>query len=211
MEGQLHFLIVSISLYLLTTKISSARFLNYVYNRSFTSILSSRNYNFFVISPPDSLNLNSYKSPDLMNSFIPFSAHISSELSLNGLRTNILLFLSQLFVHYQFECSIVKSLEQFFLFCRLDENTKFLLIVVYKTLFIVVLCRFIFESKSFLLFSVETYFQILFTRRFERKIMNFEGIWYILLDSTLVMASSKILFVFEILFKPTDSLRCWST
>lgn len=157
-EGQIHFLIISFRLNLLSSKIAFASFLNYVYNRSFTCVLSSRKYNFLVISPPDSLNLNSYKRSNFMDSLIPFSAHVSSELSLNGLRTNVLLFLRQLFVHDQFECPIVKSLEKLFLFSRFYEDTEFLLIIVDKTLFIVVLCGFIFESESFLLFSVEIFF-----------------------------------------------------
>lgn len=146
-----------------------------------------------------------------MDSLIPFSAHVSSELSLNGLRTNVLLFLRQLFVHDQFECPIVKSLEKLFLFSRLYEDTEFLLIIVDKTLFIVVLCGFIFESESFLLFSVEIFFKVQFTGGFKCEIVNFERIWYVLFENTLVVTSSKILFVFKILFKPTNILWLRST
>lgn len=41
--------------------------------------------------------------------------------------------------------------------------------------------------------------------------MYFEGIWYVLLDYALIVASREVLLVLQILFEPPDILRCGST
>ena len=89
-------------------KVPSASFLDYIGHTHFSVHLPPWKDDMLVVPSPNMLDFDGNCCPDVMNTFIPHPAHVSSELSLYRLGSDKLLSDRKLFLHDHFKPIIVK-------------------------------------------------------------------------------------------------------
>lgn len=109
---QLHFLHISFFFYSHPCNISSTGLLHNISHLRLSIPLPSWDNHSFKIPSPMILNFQSSCFLNVMNFLIPSPCQISPKPALNSLCCDILLFLSQFFLHYKLKTILIKLNEQ---------------------------------------------------------------------------------------------------